>query len=260
MGERILRGVAGSPGTAIGAATFRSGFPPALVHRQTTFLGSIPERARVRDALEKTRNDLGRLQSAAASEIGEEHALIFGMHLLLLNDPMFDALVNEGIAGNRSAVISTDDAFTEIVQRLGDARDPYIQELIEDIEDLRSRVLGHLVSMPRQGNIDARIVVSARTTPSLIVELKARGALGIASELGGATSHGVLVARALGVPAVTGIARLTHEVFAEDILVVDGDEGVVVIRPTAETIEEYGRRSQVASFSTLSWWIGRIRA
>jgi phosphotransferase system enzyme I (PtsP) len=246
MGERILRGVAASQGIAIGRATFRNAFPRTLVHRETTFRGTTEETARARDAFEKTRNDLVRLQSTAAGEIGEEQALIFGTHLLLLNDPMLTSLLEHGIAASRSAAVSVDDAFDEIGRRLRDVHDPYIQERIEDIEDLRSRILGYLVGVPHEGELGDRLVVTSRTTPSLVVELKAHGALGIASELGGATSHGALLARALGVPAVTGVERLTHEVLAGDLLIIDGDEGRVVIRPTAATEAEYARRSEVA--------------
>lgn len=245
-GERILRGLAISPGIAIGVATFRNVFPHALVRRETTYLGSAPESARVRDAIQKTRNDLVRLQSAAASEVGEEQALIFGAHLLLLNDPMLTNLVEKNISAGRSAAIATDNAFDELVRRLREARDPYIQERVEDVEDLRSRILDHLLGVERQGYIDTHVVVSARTTPSLVIELKARGALGVASELGGPTSHGALLARALGVPSVTGVDRITHEVATGDLLIVDGDEGLVVVRPTDETRAQYERRREAA--------------
>jgi phosphotransferase system enzyme I (PtsP) len=245
-GERILRGTAASPGIAIGAVTFRNVFPRALVHRETTHGDPRREKARVRDAFQKTRNDLVRMQSAAAAEIGEEQALIFGAHLLLLNDPMLGDIIDRRMALGHAAPASIDEAFDEIARSLREARDPYLRERIEDIEDLRSRVLGHLVGVDRQETIDARVVVSARTTPSLVVELKARGALGVASELGGPTSHGALLARALGVPAVSGIAEVTQQIAAGDPVVVDGDEGVVVLRPTPETRAEYARRSQAA--------------
>lgn len=245
-GERILDGVAASPGVAIGEATFRNAFPRSLVRRETAYRGADVEKERARDGFEKTRNDLVRLQSIAASEVGEEQALIFGTHLLLLNDPMLADLVGAGVASGRTAATSVDEALDELVRRLREVSDPYIQERVEDIEDLRSRILGYLVGGERAVNLGARVVVSARTTPSLVLELKGRGALGIVSELGGATSHGVLLARALGVPAVTGIGTLTQEVMAGDLLIVDGDEGRVVIRPTPATKAEYERRSQAA--------------
>lgn len=233
-GELELRGIAASPGIAIGVALFRNAFPRSMVRGDTTH-GEAAETGRVRDAIEKTRNDLIKLQAEAASDLGEEQALIFGAHLLLLNDPLLTGLVEGGIAKGHSAAISVDDAFEEIVRRLVGVPDPYIQERVEDIEDLRSRILGHLLGAAHVQDVDARIVVGARTTPSLLLELKARGAVGIASELGGATSHGAVLARALGIPAVTGIRELSRQVAAGDLMLVDGGAGTVVVRPTPST-------------------------
>ena len=244
--QLILRGVPASPGIAIGAATFRNVFPRALVHRDTTYRGAHAETARVRDALQKTQNDLIRLQSAAANEIGEEQALIFGAHLLMLSDAMLTKLIDQGIAAGRPAPIAIDETFDEVVRRLRAVRDPYVQERVEDMEDLRSRILGHVLGVERQGSIDARVVISNRTTPSLVVELKTRGALGLASELGGPTSHSALLARALGVPAVSGIEGVAGQVVVGDLVIVDGDEGLVVVRPSAETRAEYEQRARVA--------------
>ncbi|AKV04065.1 Phosphoenolpyruvate-protein phosphotransferase of PTS system [Labilithrix luteola] len=241
-GELELRGIAASPGIAIGVAVFRNAFPRAMVRSDTTYRGRALETARARDAFEKTRNDLIKLQADAASDLGEEQALIFGAHLLLLNDPLLTGLLEGGIAGGHSAAISVDDAFEEIVRRLVGVPDPYIQERIEDIEDLRSRILGHLLGAARVPDVDARIVVGPRTTASLLLELKARGAVGIVSELGGATSHGAVLARALGIPAVTGIRELTRQVVAGDLILVDGGAGTVVIRPLAATRAAFERR------------------
>lgn len=243
-GELVLAGIAASPGIAVGRASLRT--PSLLLRRAVGSLGAGAERDRVRDACERTRNDLLSVQAAVAIEIGEEHALIFGAHLLLLNDPMLHGLVERGIDAGHAAPRAVDDAFEEVARRLRGVEDPYLRERVEDIEDLRSRVVGHLVGGSEAETVDAEIVIGARTTPSLVVELKARGALGIASELGGATSHGVLLARALGIPAVVGVADLLRQVDAGAPLVVDGDEGCVVVRPTAERLAGYALRSRAA--------------
>jgi len=200
--QLVLRGVAASPGIAIGAVTFRNVFPRALVHRDTTYRGAPAETARMRDAMQKTQNDLVRLQAAAASEIGGERALIFGAHRLMLSDALLAKLIDQGIVAGHTAAVAVDDAFNEIARRLRAVRDPYVQERVEDMEDLRSRILGHVLGVERQGRIEARVVVSNRTTPSLVVELKAHGALGLASELGGPTSHSALLARARRAPSI----------------------------------------------------------
>ena len=84
--ERILRGVGASPGVAIGPAVFRGAYRLDLSARDLPAGEAAVERARVRTAIEKTHNDVSRIQVAAAREIDEEHALIFASHLLLLND------------------------------------------------------------------------------------------------------------------------------------------------------------------------------
>jgi phosphotransferase system enzyme I (PtsP) len=245
-GERVLQGLAASAGIAIGVAAFRSAFPRDLARIEPAFRGEASETSRTRDAFEMTRNDLLKLQAEAASEVGEDQALIFGAHLLILGDPTFTSLVGTGIASGRSAAIAVDEAFEEIVRRLLRASDPYVQERIEDIEDLRSRILGHLVGRARVPELDERLVVSSRTTPSLMIELKARGAVGIVSELGGTTSHGVVLARALGVPAVTGVRKLVGEVRAGDAIIVDGSAGTVIVRPTEATRSLYASRMREA--------------
>lgn len=85
------------------------------------------------------------------------------------------------------------------------------------------------------------LVVSRELTPSLVVELRGHGALGVATEQGGSTSHAVLLARVLGFPAVTGVSDLLEHAVAGELVVIDGDRGVVVLAPTARTEEEYRR-------------------
>ena len=92
----------------------------------------------------------------------------------------------------------------------------------------------------------AQLVVSSRTSPSVIMELKAQGALGVASELGGTTSHGVLLARALGVPAVTGVPNLLRLAKNGEDLIIDGNQGLVILRPSPETLSDYRLRATAA--------------
>ncbi len=242
--ELSLEGTAAAPGIAIGVATFRHAFPSELVRRDARYAGEARERELFRDAVQKTQNDLLRMQSAAASELGEEHALIFGAHLLLLHDGMLLGAIERGLKQGLSAILAADVAFEEITTRLRAVADPYLQERSEDIEDLRSRVLGHLFELETVVSQPSHVVVSPRTSPSVIMELKARGAQGVASEHGGTTSHGALLARALGVPAVTGVPELMQLVLAGDAVIVDGSEGRVIVRPRPATLAEYVTRAE----------------
>jgi phosphotransferase system, enzyme I, PtsP len=237
--ERVLRGVGASPGVAIGPAVFRGAFRVDLSGRELSAGEPATERARVRTAIEKTKNDISRVQIAAARAIDEEHALIFASHLLLLNDPMLLARVDQEIARGVNAALAIDVAFGEFEARLRLVPDAYISERIDDVDDVRSRLLGHVLDADSRARFGAGIVLTNRIHPSLVVELKTEGAQALLTESGGETSHGVLLARAMGIAVVTGIGDMIPSVRPGDRLVVDGTTGVVVVRPSSDTVTHY---------------------
>ncbi len=238
-GERILRGVGASPGVAIGPAVFRGVHRLDLSARDLPAGDAASERARVRTAIEKTHNDITRIQLAAAREIDEEHALIFASHLLLLNDPTLLERIDQQIDRGVSAPLAIDAALAEFESRLSLVQDAYIRERMDDVDDLRSRLLDHALGGGSRARVGAGVVLTSRIPPSLVVELKTEGAQGLVTESGGATSHGVLLARAMGIPVVTGIADMPSSVRPGDRLVVDGTSGVVVVRPTEGALTRY---------------------
>ncbi len=242
-GERVLLGVAASPGIAIGTALFRGAYRLELPAHSMPIGDPAHERARARGAVMKTHNDLIRIQQEAAREIDEEHALIFASQLLLLNDPTLLEYIEGQIARGVSAPAAIGVAFDEFERRLRLVPDTYIREKIEDVDDLRGRLLDHLLGGARP-QLATQIVVSSNIPPSLVVEIKTQGAQALVTEAGGATSHGVLLARAMGIPVVTGIADLLAQLRSSDSLVVDGTSGVVVVRPTEQTALRYTAERQ----------------
>jgi phosphotransferase system enzyme I (PtsP) len=193
----------------------------------------------VQIAIEKARNDILRVQVAAAREIDEEHALIFASHLLLLNDPALLERLDREIARGSSAPLAIDAAVGEFEARLRLVPDAYVRERIDDLDDLRSRLLDHLLDEEDRAHVGGGIVLTSRIPPSLLIELKTEHALALVSESGGATSHGVLLARALGIPVVTGISDMLPSVRPGECVIVDGTSGVVIVRPSADTLARY---------------------
>ncbi len=243
-GERRLRGVGASPGIAIGTAVFRGGY---RLDRAARIAGDPEgERARVRTAMQKTRNDLLRIQVAAAREIDEEHALIFASHLLLLNDAMLLDRIDGEIARGRSAPVAIDTVLEDFEARLRLVPDTYIQEKTDDVGDLRSRLLGHMLDAGDREWTGRRVVLSSRIPPSLVIELKAEGAQALVAEVGGTTSHSVLLARAMGIPTVIGVTDMMSAIHAGDRVIVDGTSGMVMVRPTYETVARYEEEHQRA--------------
>jgi phosphotransferase system enzyme I (PtsP) len=238
-GQQILRGVGASPGVAIGPAVFRGTYRLDLSARALPAGEQSTERARVRTAIEKAHNDLLRIQVTAAREIDEEHALIFASHLLLLNDPVLLSRIAQEIARGVSAPLAIDAALGAFEEKLRLVPDAYIQERIDDVDDLRSRLLDHVLEGRSRERFGASIVLTNRIPPSLVIELKTEGAQALITHSGGTTSHGVLLARAMGIPLVTGIAEMLSSVRPGDRLIVDGTTGVVVVRPSDDTVTFY---------------------
>ncbi len=243
-GEQVLRGIAASPGVAIGAAVFRRAFPRRSGPASPRASDVETERARLRDAFERTRNDIASIQVSAARDLGEEHALIFASHILMLDDPALHERARRALSAGRTATEAIDAAFQEIADRLRAADDPYLRERVEDLDDLHARLGGHLAGHGAEAPIRAQIVVAPRIAPSLVMEMKAQASRGIVAALGGETSHGVLLARSLGVPAVTGAEGIVDRVDAGDVVVIDGSEGVVVVRPMPETLARYEEKAR----------------
>jgi phosphotransferase system enzyme I (PtsP) len=241
--DQRLRGNAASPGVVIGKALFRGSYDLRFEARDEPHRGAAAESARLALAIERTREDILRIQEAAQREADEEHALIFSSHLLLLNDPTLMHRLEAAITAGATAPRATFQVLGEIEGQLLEVKDSYIQERAEDIRDLRGRMLGHLMEektpLPHLGD---EIVVTAGIPPSLVVELKAQGARAIVTERGGLTSHGALLARSMGIPAVTGVKNLVKLVRNGDTLIVDGGAGLVIARPGPRTEAEYRER------------------
>jgi phosphotransferase system enzyme I (PtsP) len=243
-GEIVLQGTPASPGIAIGMGVFRRAFPRELARREVSFCGKEGERQRVRDGFEKTRNDILKLQAAASGDLGEDQALIFSAHLMLLSDSVLLARIEEEIERGKTAAGAIEAAIDEFEVRLSGVRDPYIRERVEDLEDVCSRLLGHVMVSTTTGSVRAQVVLSPRVAPSLVMEIKARGGAGIVAEAGGTTSHGAMLARSLGVPAVTGIPNAMRSVSPGDDVIVDGTSGRVIVRPNAETLARYRQEAE----------------
>lgn len=245
QGELTLTGNAASPGLAFGKTVFRGAYDLRSDAPVTSSQGPGKERELLEKALELTRQDILEIQEAAEKETDEENALIFSSHLLLLNDPVLHEKIEAYLSEGRSASSAVDDVFAEVARQLESIRDSYLQERVEDIRDLRGRILGHLLEHDATDqNLANRIVVTHGLPPSLVVEMKVQGALGLITERGGLTSHGALLARSLGIPAVTGVENIVYKLRAGDSAIIDGNRGQVILRPGRKSVTRHRSRAE----------------
>jgi phosphotransferase system enzyme I (PtsI) len=239
--EVHIRGLGVSPGLAIGRVHFHHELlvEPALevVARDQ----ADPEWKRFGEALAQTKSQLQDLLDRAADDVGAEQAGIFEAHLLMAEDPALLAEVERGI---RQDHLKAEGAFYRVMEHYMAAMrkfvDPYLRERVTDLDDVTRRVLANLRGEQRRGGVDfAHVLLAHDLAPSETMEMNRDQVLGFATEAGSPTSHTAILARSLGIPAVVGLHDIHSHVRADDMVLLDGAAGVLIVCPSPETIDTY---------------------
>lgn len=208
-----------------------------------------PEIARLEKALEDARAELVSLREKVREEVGETEAHVFDAHLLLLDDSELMGWVRKAVASEkREAAYLVRRRGEELRDRFNRIQDAYLRERGADIEDISERVVRHLVRGQRRRTIELStpsIVVAHNLGPSTLTQLRVRNVLGIATDLGGPTSHVAILARALHLPAVSGLQSAVATLRNGDLVAIDGSAGTLVHNPTEK--EQKAIRDRQAS-------------
>ncbi|MBC1997450.1 phosphoenolpyruvate--protein phosphotransferase [Listeria marthii] len=250
-----LKGIAASDGIAIAKAYLL--VEPDLSYEKTEVTDVESEVKRFESALEVSRKELSMIREKAAKDLGEDKAQIFDAHLLVLNDPELTGPIEESIKNAKTnaetALQETTDMFIGMFESMDNE---YMRERAADIKDVRKRVLSHLlgVTIPNPALIDEEVVVvAADLTPSDTAQLNRNFVKGFVTDIGGRTSHSAIMARSLEIPAVVGTKEVTASVAKNDIVIIDGLEGNVIIHPTEEQIAHYEKIKSDFALQQAEW-------
>jgi phosphoenolpyruvate-protein phosphotransferase len=248
--EERLQGLPISGGKALGrVCLFNEGrhnnLPLYRVHGE----GVPRERERLERAIEIVDGRLAELTDRVRERVGQAEAEIFVAQRVILEDEELRRRVLDGIEAQEcnaeAAVASTLDGYEDMLAQIDS---DYIKERASDIGELKRRLLDVLRDMNPQLQCAGqdhcqrgrdRIVVAAELTPRLTLDLDAQSTRGFVTERGGTTSHAGILARALGIPAVSGIAGVHGAISCGTPVLIDGDAGDVVLRPSPETLARY---------------------
>jgi phosphotransferase system enzyme I (PtsI) len=177
--------------------------------------------------------------------LGSDEARIFDAHLMVLED---QALISETIREFEATGRNIETCFDKIARRyikaFDEIDDEYLRERAGDVRDVAQRVLNNLLGQSAQNLselIDKRIIVANDVSPSDAASIDRSQALGIVTDSGSRTSHAVIVARSMKIPAVVGVRDLTRRVQNGDWMIVDGYDGVVTVNPSEQTLFRYGQ-------------------
>jgi phosphotransferase system enzyme I (PtsI) len=245
--ERIIHGTVASVGTAIGKAVRT--FDPLFVSFNFRLRPDQvrKEVERFRGSVEKSREQLKRMQSELKKKSGPESSFLIDAHLLVLQDRLFVDRIIEKIEtehiNSEWAIKQVSDDLFQAYDRLNDE---YLRERRGDLDDIVRRLLHNLLSKPlpsfKKLPYDA-ILVGKLVPPSTLFELRSQRIVGLATETGSPLSHTAIMARSLEIPAVVGAAELS-EVASGDLLIVDGERGLVIWSPSDDTLSEYKGRDR----------------
>src|SRR4051794_2261528 len=244
------KGIGVSPGVVVG-----------VVYRVESVLGSselktldspgqVPAEIAYFDrAVEETSAELESLVQRVAQELGPSAAEIFQSHLQIVNDPELAAKVHAQIEQqNLTALSALHVVINEYATRFARIEQDYFRERLNDVRDVISRVGAHLtrkkepISNGSTGSHDGEepvVLVAHEILPSQAMSLGDLPIAGIVTEVGGSTSHAAILARSRGIPAVSGVDGIMNVAVSGDLMVVDGREGHIIVRPDREMTMAY---------------------
>ncbi|MFW6153882.1 MAG: phosphoenolpyruvate--protein phosphotransferase [Planctomycetota bacterium] len=194
------------------------------------------EHDRFRQAIQRSCEELEQLRARIKAELGQGEAEIFGAHLALLQDAIFREKTRNRIERELVNVEQAVDAeIAELTRALEQVESEYLRERTKDARDVKRRVLKHLGHGPEEELKDLPpgvALVATDLLPSDTLDLDREHVAAIIMEHGGETGHAAILARALGIPAVTGVRNVTAEIPAGAHVHVDGETGEVTVNPT----------------------------
>ncbi len=245
----MYKGIAVSPGVVVGVA-----------YRVDSVFGSSEAQVLAEPAMvpaEIERFDRAVVLAAAelesfvikvSQQLGPAEADIFKSHLQIINDQALLANVRALIETQQLTALS---ALHVVLQgyaaKFARIEHDYYRERIADVRDVISRIGSHLTIQPANAlngfephmGEEPVILVAYEILPSQAMSLGSLPIAGIVTETGGGTSHAAILSRSRGIPAVSGVVGITNEVKSGDLMVVDGRDGIVIVRPDRESTAAY---------------------
>jgi phosphotransferase system enzyme I (PtsP) len=242
-GHERIQGLTLVKGLASGVAVFHQ---PRVTIEHVVAEDTEAERQRVYLAFDKMREQIDRMASQAEFGMGGEHEEILETYRMFAYDEGWSRRINEAIDSGLTAEAAIERVQQRTRMRMRQIDDPLLADRMHDLEDLSNRLLrivsGQLGTAASLGLKGDAILIARNLGPAELLEYDRRRLKGVILEEGSLTAHVVIVARAMGVPVVGRIRALRAKVREGDQLLLDGDQGVVDVRPAPTLVEAFDAR------------------
>jgi len=246
--EVILRGIGGSPGICIGKAYLVDKEGVDVVKQYVVRDEAVPaEVGRFKTAVKKAQEALRRIIDETPEEF-RQHAQILETHMVLLEDKL---LYDRTIDVIEKEKVNAEWALKKVVSLVKpmfeNMSDDYLKQRAEDITHVSDRIMENLVGADQVNiaHIDKRVILVARDlSPAETSQIQLERIKGFVTNRGGRASHTSIIAQTLQIPAVLGVGNATMKIKNDDIIIVDGKTGIVVVNPTEQTLLETEERRE----------------
>lgn len=245
---QTLRGIAVSPGVAIGPVVVSDARGPRVRVRHIAASAVDGELERLDHGITAARREADAAEAEARQRLGPQYADILAAHGQMISDPTLRDESRNRISRDH---IAAEQAVAEVLDshaaRLEGLADSYLAARSADVRDIQQRIVNQLSGRRTSTVMDLidepAVVLAHDLTPSETAGLDPKRVLGFATEAGGRASHTAIVAEALEIPAVVGLGRFLDIAHKARMVIVDGDEGLVILNPDAATVDRYRRAS-----------------
>jgi len=245
-GERIISGISGSPGICIGKAYIVDREGVNVIEKYYIRKENLQEEVRrFKAAVKNSKDELAAIIESTPDEL-RQHVDILETHMALYKDKMLYGRTIETIEREMvNAEWALKKVVSEVKVMFQNIPDPYLKGRATDIAHVSDRIMRNLVGAGEVdiAAIDKRVILVAHDlSPADTSQIQLERVKGFITDLGGKTSHTGIIARTLGIPSVLGLDNATDKIKSDDIIIVDGRAGIVVLHPTDQTIALYEDR------------------
>ncbi|MBU0972875.1 MAG: phosphoenolpyruvate--protein phosphotransferase [Proteobacteria bacterium] len=244
--QMTIRGISGSPGICIGKAYIVDREGVNLIKRYPVSEAMVPaEIDRFKNAVRKAKNDHARAIESLDQDLGE-NLIILETHMVLFKDKMLYGKTIETISRDR---INAEWALRKVSRQVRGMfqkiDDQYLKDRVNDIVQVSDKIMSHLVGAQdlKIRDINKRVILVAHDlSPADASQIQLERIKGFVTDRGGKNSHTSIVAKSLKIPSVLGLGRATVSINNDDILIVDGSSGIIIINPEEDTLFKYEER------------------
>ena len=250
MSSFSIHGVSVSNGIAIGKANLISNALLEVVRYEIS-KNEIPnEIKRLSKAISDVRKDLLKIKKQLQKDSSEDFSAFIDTHLMILADKNFSEkpkkIISEDSCNAEWALKKQMDFFVNKFEKI---KDEYIKERKNDVIQVVERILKVLLGHPRQtnqiNNESSTILVAHDISPADALQFKKHQYAAFLTDMGGSTSHTAILARSLNIPSIVALQNARDLIKNNEQIIVDGNQGVVIVNPSKDILEEYQMRQNL---------------